>query len=479
MGEADAQARALAVGPPPPPLAGEGRGIVICAGGARLLTGAWVTLALLRRTLGCTLPVEVWHLGPRELGPHEAALFAELGDVAIVDAQEVRREHPARTLGGWELKPYAVAHSRFAEVLLLDADNVPVRDPAFLFELPAYREAGALFWPDVERLEEGNPAWEQAGVPYRNEPAWETGQLVVDRARQAEALERTLAMNMESERWYPHTKGDKDTWHLAWRALGAPVAMTRYPPRGVASGLIQRDLEGAPLFQHRTLAKWVLHGENLVDPDFRLHDECVAHLADLRGRWTGRVEPATPDVGGPAATRWFAFERAGHPRRELELLPAGRVGVGRTERELRWRVDGEELVFEGAAGETARLRGEDGGAWRSAAGALLPLDAEDAGPLGPAVALLVRRALAGLLDRERALDALGALAEGDDIAAALARARRAHAGDAGSTAFLDAAERRVGVTDPSLFPHGREPGATTSPAGDPPATAPSTGDGRG
>ena len=40
-----------------------GRGIVICAGGARLLTGAWVTINILRRTLGCTLPIQVWHLG--------------------------------------------------------------------------------------------------------------------------------------------------------------------------------------------------------------------------------------------------------------------------------------------------------------------------------------------------------------------------------------------------------------------------------
>ena len=34
------------------------------------------------------------------------------------------------------------------EVLLLDADNFALRDPAALFESPEYAAAGALLWPD-------------------------------------------------------------------------------------------------------------------------------------------------------------------------------------------------------------------------------------------------------------------------------------------------------------------------------------------
>ena len=49
-----------------------------------------------------------------------------------VDGLAMRRVHPARRLGGWELKCYALLHSHFAEVLLLDADNCPARDPAEL-----------------------------------------------------------------------------------------------------------------------------------------------------------------------------------------------------------------------------------------------------------------------------------------------------------------------------------------------------------
>lgn len=145
----------------------EGRGVIVCAGGSRMLTCAWVCVSLLRRTLGCELPIDVWHLGDQELGPIEAGLLNDL-DIETVDALEVRKRHPVRVLGGWELKAYALVHSRFQEVLLLDADNVPVRDPSFLFESPQYRDTGALFWPDVVQLGAESPVWDMCELPYRS-----------------------------------------------------------------------------------------------------------------------------------------------------------------------------------------------------------------------------------------------------------------------------------------------------------------------
>ena len=58
------------------------------------------------------------------------SLLAEQSAVCM-DGLAMRRVHPARRLGGWELKCYALLHSAFAEVLLLDADNCPVRNPDF------------------------------------------------------------------------------------------------------------------------------------------------------------------------------------------------------------------------------------------------------------------------------------------------------------------------------------------------------------
>ena len=49
--------------------AGETRGVVMCVGGSVLITNAYVTMATMR-TLGCDLPIEIFHLGQEEVRPH-------------------------------------------------------------------------------------------------------------------------------------------------------------------------------------------------------------------------------------------------------------------------------------------------------------------------------------------------------------------------------------------------------------------------
>src|SRR5204863_9907897 len=109
--------------PPYPKIFSE-RGIVTCGGGVGYFTTAWVCIHQLRR-IGCTLPIQLRYLGPREVNDHMRALLAPLG-VECIDACEVRKTYPARILNGWELKPYAMLHCPFREVLLLDSDNVAV-----------------------------------------------------------------------------------------------------------------------------------------------------------------------------------------------------------------------------------------------------------------------------------------------------------------------------------------------------------------
>ena len=109
------------------PAAYDGTGIVICAGGVPCFTNAWVCINMLR-WLGCRLPIELWHLGDTELDDPMRALVRPLG-VECIDALEVAKRFPVRHLNGWALKPYSLLHSRFAEVLLLDCDNVAVVNP--------------------------------------------------------------------------------------------------------------------------------------------------------------------------------------------------------------------------------------------------------------------------------------------------------------------------------------------------------------
>src|SRR6266536_5431931 len=112
------------------------------------------------------------------------ALLAPL-DVECVDAFKVRRRFPVRILHGWELKAYALLHSSFSEVLLLDADNVPVVNPEFLFDTPQFKATGAIFWPDYPqpKMEKTTAIWRSCGLRQPNEPEFESGQVVVDKQR--------------------------------------------------------------------------------------------------------------------------------------------------------------------------------------------------------------------------------------------------------------------------------------------------------
>ena len=38
--------------------------------------------------------------------------------------------------------------ARMMQVLMLDSDNLPLRDPEYLFRAPEYQAGGALFWSD-------------------------------------------------------------------------------------------------------------------------------------------------------------------------------------------------------------------------------------------------------------------------------------------------------------------------------------------
>ncbi|MBI4324373.1 MAG: hypothetical protein HY674_03840 [Chloroflexi bacterium] len=276
-----------------------GRGIVICAGGIEYFANAWVCVNRLRRH-GCALPIQLWHLGDDEMDARMRAMVQPL-NVACVDALEVRKRHPARRLNGWELKPYALLHSPFKEVLLLDADNVPLVDPEFLFETPQFRESGAIFWPDYGRLGPERSIWRVCGVAYRDEPEFESGQIVLDKERCWRALSLCGWYNEHSDFYYEHMHGDKETFHIAWRKLNQRYAMPGTPIHGLEGTMCQHDFVGRRIFQHRNLHKWSLEGANARVADFWEEEACLAHLEQLRSLWNGALaspEPALVPLGG-------------------------------------------------------------------------------------------------------------------------------------------------------------------------------------
>jgi hypothetical protein len=370
--------------PPYPAERFAGAGIVILAGGPRYYTNAWVCLAMLRRVLGCRLPIQVWYLGPHEMSPRMIELLQRF-DVECVDALEVQRHHPRRALGGWEAKPYAILHSRFKEVIYLDADNVPLIEPASLLECTEYRATGASFWPDLRNLGRENPIWEICRVAYRDEPEFETGQIVIDKERSWKALHLTLHLNEQSDFYYQHVHGDKETFHMAWRMLDQPYCMPPTRPTwavgmispgdaGMADVLQQHDFDGRIAFHHRTGAKWSAWGKNFRVSAFEHEAVCLQALEELRQHWDGRVDAAQAVAGASAIeaellrSRFYLYRRIGSDERVLSFLPGQRVGDGGTHWEQRWRLEEEpgcqSLVIEGWKGVTCTLFRDPDGVWR-------------------------------------------------------------------------------------------------------------------
>lgn len=236
----------------------QGKGVVYTAGGISHVTCLWVSVNRLRDT-GCDLPVEVWHLG-NEISDSVIKSFAGL-NVSFRNFYDIG---PVLKTGFF-LKPLAILHSSFQEVLYLDADNVCLHDPSYLFDLPDYQMTGTIFWPDYWLTDPKNPIWEIIGSSASDTSEQESGQLVVNKEICWKELNLCLHFNMMERHYYKLLYGDKDTFKFAWLALKTAYYMIPELPGSCGitidetyygNTIIQYDHQGEIIFLHRNLLKW-------------------------------------------------------------------------------------------------------------------------------------------------------------------------------------------------------------------------------
>ena len=161
-----------------------GKGIIMLAGG-RYNGFAATGLRMIRET-GSNLPVEVWMKDKpeekkgwcRELA-REGMVCRRLSD--YIDVEFLKN--------GYQFKILTMLFSSFEQILFLDADNVPVRNPDSVFESKSFTDTGVVLWPDY---------WKHSGTPLlpfvvgladeasellRPEQTVESGQIVWDKKR--------------------------------------------------------------------------------------------------------------------------------------------------------------------------------------------------------------------------------------------------------------------------------------------------------
>ncbi|KAI8844209.1 nucleotide-diphospho-sugar transferase, partial [Chytridium lagenaria] len=183
-----------------------GRGIVINMAGESLMHYFRLALHILREN-GCFLPIEVW------------AFDGELSESAIQNLTAMSLGSQSITVRlADDPKNFmsSLANSRFEEVLMLDVDVVPLRNPEFLFEIPEYQIGGDLFWPDY---------WKTSGIPCVDEWEQESGMMVVNKRRAWKAimLNWYLNRNTEIRTWHEFLFGDKDLFRFIWKATNTPA----------------------------------------------------------------------------------------------------------------------------------------------------------------------------------------------------------------------------------------------------------------
>lgn len=325
----------------PSPPSFSGRGIVTVAGGELFLINAIIMVRLLRDQ-GCHLPIQCWYLDKNEVIEELFAMLRQLG-VEMVDASEINKQYPMKVLRGWECKAYAVAHSPFAEVMFLDADNLTYRNPEYLFDSEEYL-AGDLFFHDRGTLNEASTCWEALGCDPLIEREFESGQSVVNKSRAWRALCLCNYLDEHGvENYYSHWYGDKESWHFAWHLSQTPYSMRPGSMKELPGVFQQHDASGQPLFFHHGGRKFTY--ENKPDiADFPHAEKVLQYWEDIRRTWTPERELV------PQGERW-TYYRFWEDAREVVLREDGVIVHNGNPCDTTWRKEGENIVVVGENGE--------------------------------------------------------------------------------------------------------------------------------
>ena len=283
-----------------------GRGVVMLAG-ARYAEFAATSLGMLR-DMGSRLPVEIWAKDEKE---ELSGWCAELETEGIACRRLVDHMDMSALKHPYQWKVFTLLFSSFREILFLDADDMPVRNPDDVFESEAYQSTGAVLWPDY---------WKHSGSPWApyivglsdkasdmlmDDRSVESGQIIWDKARHWKSLLLAAFYNYYGPDYYYTVFnngwagwGDKDTFPVALKTAREPYhhipndILTLFVPGTLLGiGMVQSapsndtpepkalssDVTahvpapahappGDPLFLHSNIVKWSMRNF-LCDPE--------------------------------------------------------------------------------------------------------------------------------------------------------------------------------------------------------------------
>ncbi|KAF4047375.1 putative Mannosyltransferase [Phytophthora infestans] len=264
---------------------GRDRGVVTCMHDGVLPLG----LSLVRelRCLGNRELIQVYHCGQQELSNTSKELLLGVDDrLELVDVcsdlveRGVINDKRAKQFRSWWIKPLAMYHTDIRHVMLVDVDDIFVKDPAVLRDLKGYRTTGTTFFYDrvvrncrkfmsgmdgnlqyMDKListfdykrfnitGEAKPS-ENAlkSFAYNNNSCHEmdSSLVLIDKVRVGEAAMDVMLWFVTEERFrYKYSFGDKETFWLSMEIVRVPYF---FSPWGVSvvSSSPNKDMKEHP-----------------------------------------------------------------------------------------------------------------------------------------------------------------------------------------------------------------------------------------
>ncbi|DBA00508.1 TPA: hypothetical protein N0F65_006412 [Lagenidium giganteum] len=244
------------------------RGIIMCLHNGILSMG----MSLIRelRCLGNTEVIQVYHCFDELPDESQQLLRRNDSRVEIIDVcQRLMDEDNgtffhgdkglAESFKSYWIKPLALYYSRFQEVILLDADDILMRDPADLRLLSGYQRTGTVFFRDRivdinnffnKDMDSGKTLLHEMidtfnytkfgltgpkpsqqllqSFAYRGETAHEqdSSLVLIDKAKAGKALDVLKELIMYVRRKHRFSWGDKEAFWLAFELAQQPYFFT-------------------------------------------------------------------------------------------------------------------------------------------------------------------------------------------------------------------------------------------------------------
>ncbi|KAI5290889.1 hypothetical protein KEM54_000105 [Ascosphaera aggregata] len=205
------------------------RGIVTTAGG-RYLPVFTVSLRMLRRT-GCELPVEVFLASHNEYEPYICdVVFKNLNAKCVVLDDILAYSKRTKKLGSYQFKPLAMLFSSFEDLLFLDADAFPLRDPNAIFDSELFQNYRMITWPDFWGSS-ASPLYykisSQKPAKMSERASTESGEIFISKKSHRMTLLLSTYYNYHGPNYYYRLfsqgaagEGDKETFLAAAQATG-------------------------------------------------------------------------------------------------------------------------------------------------------------------------------------------------------------------------------------------------------------------